>query len=739
MAKEIKIPIDNTSIRQLIANLNEMKAALQNATDPKQIEEINADIAQTNELITEQAKAFDASGKSIRELKSEFKALAGAAAEATDPESLQVFANAAGQAKDRIADINEEIAIFAGDTKFEQAGTALGQMKTALTGLNFQKASEKAKQLSDLAKGISFKSATAGLKDLGTTFVNLGKTLLTNPLFLLAAVIAGIVFVIYKLLDATGVLKVAMKAIGDVFKAVGDIVNDFLIQPLKDLTDWFGITANAAEESAERQAKAEQKAAFKSQLISDNYITALENEIKVKKANGEDTAAIELELIYVKRDSVAAQLAEERKKLKETKDLTEEQRQDQLKLINDLRNTYKSLGADATAFRQNTKNAREAEDKKELEDAEKKAKELRDKGKAAAELNLQVKRKLKDIELSLLEEGQAKEESILNESYKRQSEDIQRNEKYTAEQKESLTTALETQRLAELTKINDKFREEELKKERDKLIKQQEQFNNLLLTIESLENKYLDSKLSKETQETNAVRDKYFDIIEAAKKAGEDIKLLEEAQAAEIADIQDKYRKEKIEKDKEAAEFEMQLNQDVAKAKIDVASGVSDFLNSLNSKNKAILLAALAIEKASAIANVIISAQQEIAGHAATAAANPANAVTFGAAGLKQLAALTALTKVRAGLSIATIAATGFNSAKGIVTGGSSTAPATPVNQSGTPNVQLFGQPNQGNELSLVNQGNNLTNNIQVNASVSVDEITSVQKKVAKISELASI
>lgn len=80
-----------------------------------------------------------------------------------------------------------------------------------------------------------------------------------------------------------------------------------------------------------------------------------------------------------------------------------------------------------------------------------------------------------------------------------------------------------------------------------------------LQKIEDAENKYFDSKLSKEQQEENAVRAKYFNLIEAAKTYGEDTKVLEAAQAEELKAIsdkaaaEDKARDEAIKKQKLAA------------------------------------------------------------------------------------------------------------------------------------------------------------------------------------------
>lgn len=80
-----------------------------------------------------------------------------------------------------------------------------------------------------------------------------------------------------------------------------------------------------------------------------------------------------------------------------------------------------------------------------------------------------------------------------------------------------------------------------------------------LQKIEDAENQYFNSKLSKEQQEENAVRAKYFNLIEAAKTYGEDTKVLEAAQAAELKAIsdnaaaEDKARDKAIKKQKLAA------------------------------------------------------------------------------------------------------------------------------------------------------------------------------------------
>ena len=70
--------------------------------------------------------------------------------------------------------------------------------------------------------------------------------------------------------------------------------------------------------------------------------------------------------------------------------------------------------------------------------------------------------------------------------------------------------------------------------------------------ITKLEDDYLQSKLSKEQQEINAVRDKYYTQIEEAKKYGLDTTLLEEARLYEINAITKKFEDEAEEERAEA-------------------------------------------------------------------------------------------------------------------------------------------------------------------------------------------
>ncbi len=71
--------------------------------------------------------------------------------------------------------------------------------------------------------------------------------------------------------------------------------------------------------------------------------------------------------------------------------------------------------------------------------------------------------------------------------------------------------------------------------------------------ITKLEDDFLQSQLDKQTQEENAVYDKYFAQIEAAKQYGLDTTVLEEARQKELQVISDTYTQEAEDKEKERA------------------------------------------------------------------------------------------------------------------------------------------------------------------------------------------
>jgi len=182
----------------------------------------------------------------IAQMKAELRELKGAIASATDPAQMAALAQQAGVLSDRIKDANEAVAVFATGSKFEQVSNGLGGIKDSLMSLDFEEAAEKSKTFAkalgglnkdDISKSLKGMTDTAGT--LGKAFLKLGAQILINPIFYIPIIIAAIVAAIVLVLKSFGVLD-------DVIKALMAPINA-LIDGFKQMTDWLGLTAYAAE------------------------------------------------------------------------------------------------------------------------------------------------------------------------------------------------------------------------------------------------------------------------------------------------------------------------------------------------------------------------------------------------------------------------------------------------------------------------------------------------------------
>ncbi len=118
-----------------------------------------------------------------------------------------------------------------------------------------------------------------------------------------------------------------------------------------------------------------------------------------------------------------------------------------------------------------------------------------------------------------------------------------------------------------------------------------------LQTIEDLENEYFTRQLSKQEQEKQAVEEKYFALIEAAKQYDEDITILEAARAEELKAIND-------EADKEDLEREKVLKEQQLSSLSDTFGQVANILGKKSAAGKAAAIAAATINTYQGISEV---------------------------------------------------------------------------------------------------------------------------------------
>lgn len=188
------------------------------------------------------------------------------------------LAKKAGALKDKIGDAKDAVKAFASESKLTNAKTLFSQIGSDLANMNFSDAADKAKILSSVVRSMTFAEAAKGVKDFGSTLLNLGKAILLNPFTLIIASVVGLGVALWNLKDR-------VKIIGDAIDFFGNIITSS-IQSMKDFSDWIGITAFAAEDKANRIKKA---AEVEQDAIKRRY----DLEISLSRLSGKETLGLE--------------------------------------------------------------------------------------------------------------------------------------------------------------------------------------------------------------------------------------------------------------------------------------------------------------------------------------------------------------------------------------------------------------------------------------------------------------
>lgn len=300
-------------------------------------------------------KTIEIESKGFRELQQELKKTKDLLAETSDPKELAKLSKQAADLKSEMEDLNDEVKAFQG-SKFEQVSGQFGRVGKSIKNLDFAKAATQAKTLATMTKSISFKEVISGAKNFGKTLLNLGKAIIANPLFLLAAVVTAIVFAIYKWMEATGAIQVVMDALSAALDAVigwikdgvnwiGDMVDKFdqlgtgvkivigifagpfmaAIYAVTKALKFFGVIddeetrklkklnkekIDAINKQRDEFVKAQNKKIEKLKEESDVYQDELDFQLKLAQAEGKNVEGITREILNAKKEAL-----EEEKKL----------------------------------------------------------------------------------------------------------------------------------------------------------------------------------------------------------------------------------------------------------------------------------------------------------------------------------------------------------------------------------------------------------------------------------------
>lgn len=649
----------------------------------------------------------------ISQIRAELKALKGELANATDPKQMAALAEQAGALSDQLKDANERANVFASGSRFEQTSNAFNLMKSQLMDMDFEGASESARLFSSNLSKINPKTISTGLKGLGSTiatvggaFLKLGAQILVNPIFLIAAVVAAIVAGLYMLADRLGFVTKFVDFLTQAFKPLIDMIKWFL--------DLMGLTSFAADEALAKTTAALEEEKEKRQEV----LGQMDYKIALLEAEGKSSLAVRIE----RNKMFAEEIAFQEKLLK----YMDNNFLNQTKLYKDTVAENKTKAKDI-----------KIEEVKLNQEVIAEAKKSAEAQKQFLADRLAATRLVQDLQLELMQDGVEKELQANTYKYERLREDLAKNEKLNKDERAKLN-ALYIQEAEQTAKgINQKYIDAETKKqaELNKVIKDAQ-----LLRAQEEEDffdLYDQNTRSQAQLEENAVREKYFNLIEQAKQYGLDTQELEKRQSEEIAKIQDEARAKEAQKRKAELDAKIKVAEDYTNSINNLAETAFTLSNrfgkqdeeSKEKRAKRQFQVAKALQLSMAIMDGFkaVTTSLSMSPVAIGPVPNPAGIASLAFAVTTSLA------------NIAKIASTQYGSKSTGGGAGGSSAPmgggATP-NTGGTPSFALFGQ---GNNMNTTSAPKDKETSLTVKAVVVESDVTSTQNKVKKMQENATL
>ena len=607
--------------------------------------------------------------KELRAIKSEMIGLEG--------DAFTDAAMRAAELETEIKRANAAVRELSGSgDQLPRMAKSIGGIGKSLATLDFTAANEGAQRMLFISQNMNFGTAIKSLKQLGSTFVNLGKALLTNPFFLMVAVIAAIGVALYKLMDELGLLQVIMDAVGKVFEWIMIPINA-LIDGLKALTDWFGWTNHAGEEFAEGEIENINEVSDEFKKLSNDKISQFDHEIAIARANGEETEEIERKKLIFKEKAIEMELKMAERKAEHLITLHGEDSEEvkaQLKAIEDIKTARIAASRETELFEVKAAADRKKAAEKEAEDERKRLE------KAGADARR-------------IREQREKERQRELEAEKKLQEDIAKAQ-------------LNAQKM--IDEQNLKFIEDEIERSRElALFKEQQAW-------EDLDRTHLTNEQIEILEEQHQQR-----LIDIQANADEQVRLREEAKREEEA----KRREEELAEAQKLADEKVRIEEERVKLEEELEKQKKDGITS-TSKD---LLGAIQdnAEEGSAIAKAAAVSQATIDTYKAAQGA---------------YSAMAGIPVIGPGLGIAAAAAAvaaGVANVRGILStptpgggGGGGSAPSistASANNVVTPQFQMFGQANEtgasSSDFGGVERGGNQENQQPIRAYVQWSDI----------------
>jgi len=497
-------------------------------------------------------------------------------------QSSEEFAKAskrAAELKDNISDLSAEISANAGNA-FEGLSNNVSLFGSRLMDLDLKGAGQALTGMGSAVTKINFKTIQDEVGGLTTGLFNLGKAVISNPFFLAAGALTALV-VYWD--DITNAINGTTQKVNELNKA-----NENLQNQNKVLSHRIELEKiiNGNSEKAYRLTV--------EKLSKD--IEIAQNEVEVKKLSGDINGIREAEntLLELRNqlNGVNVQHEVDRAKIVE----------------NAYKIAYENWGkehdAQEAANVYDQERVLKAEERRKLE-AQVQAIKQQQNREASIGIGL-IGNEVVDNQIKAKQNAEI---LILQQKIKKSKQD---ENALAAASKKIIEESLKVKE--DETKQEDKT----AKSNKERLDYEREARRNSLDEQERIAEEIYQSTLSQQQKEIDAVRNKYFELIELAYFYGQDATDLKEAQAREEQAINQKYldaiaeqnkvaAEKERERQKQQAEWEIQSQEQLAYAKWNIAEASISLLSTLFAKNKKAADVAFALEKGLAIARVVIS------------------------------------------------------------------------------------------------------------------------------------
>lgn len=451
-------------------------------------------------------------------------------------EKFNEVSRRAGELKDRINAASEAINANAGPA-IESMGNNVNLLKDRLMNADFEGVGASMKAIAGNIGSMKFGDVIKGIKDMGAGFAALGKALLLNPLFLIVTAVVG--------------AGLAIKAMLDKQRENVDAANQAIDK------------SNAERHEKER--------------------------IRIAAAGGD-----EQKLAQLRKQSAEADIQDTTKKIQNLEKqqrraygLSEEQEKELAKLREQLSKQRVDQEIAAIEMMNKLNSQRSSIEERMLQAG------MSERDKQRRQIELQYQKEIESIQavggtqtdINNLLMLQEQDMGALNKKFA--DEDSQRRKQAAAERKRAAEERAkqEADAAAAAIKATEDAAAAAAKAEEERVAKAIAQQNllrgirnNELDEIEAAQAEIDNLRLTSQERELRAVQDAYFEKIEFARQNGLDTVALTEEEARLKKEINDKYRKEEEDAEKESAEKKKQLRAATVQA---AADGIN-FLLTMN-------------------------------------------------------------------------------------------------------------------------------------------------------------